>query len=357
MQKSLKYKLGSSFLIAGLMLGAAQAASSKNPDPYADSVESTRLVVQDANNALGKPNGTGAVLAGLGSSITLDMGEGEEGTRSLRVYFSNVNVALNLKVEFLDANKAIISSGQRQLSVNMSANNATFDYNWQDFKKAYRYVRIGTELGVGLNIDAVEAMGYLGSTPTNDTDGDGHSDVDEQDEGTNPLDSNDHPQEDNNTSNPPDSSGNDNDDDDNNSNNNNGNNNNNPGNNTGNDSNNNGSDNNQEDNNNNEDRIDTDGDGMPDKWERENGTDPLKNDADADPDNDFLTNLGEYRYGTNPLQGDDLHDVFCSNDLLSKYPLLWLLLAFGLGLILGNHKKIMNSMQKTNSEKIVKKSK
>jgi len=49
---------------------------------------------------------------------------------------------------------------------------------------------------------------------------------------------------------------------------------------------------------------DTDGDGMPDTWERDNGLDPNSAaDAALDSDADGLTNLQEYIAGTNPRDG------------------------------------------------------
>ncbi|MCF6239347.1 MAG: molybdopterin-dependent oxidoreductase, partial [Candidatus Marinimicrobia bacterium] len=72
-------------------------------------------------------------------------------------------------------------------------------------------------------------------------------------------------------------------------------------------------------------KSDTDGDHLPDKWEVDNGLDPLKSwfinaannissEAYDDPDGDGLDNLSEYNLGTNPkhpdTDGDDLPDLW-----------------------------------------------
>ncbi|MBN2567189.1 hypothetical protein JXB02_03850 [Candidatus Woesearchaeota archaeon] len=58
----------------------------------------------------------------------------------------------------------------------------------------------------------------------------------------------------------------------------------------------------------NEEFIDSDGDGMSDQWEIENGLDPYSNDSELDLDGDGLTNLEEYRAGTKPSSADSDDD-------------------------------------------------
>jgi hypothetical protein len=49
---------------------------------------------------------------------------------------------------------------------------------------------------------------------------------------------------------------------------------------------------------------DSDGDRMPDKWERRNGTLVNVRDPFRDPDKDELRNRGEFQQGTDPRDGD-----------------------------------------------------
>jgi hypothetical protein len=53
---------------------------------------------------------------------------------------------------------------------------------------------------------------------------------------------------------------------------------------------------------------DTDDDGMPDAWERDNGLDPNQNDAEGDGDQDGLSNLEEFNLLTNPQSDDSDND-------------------------------------------------
>jgi len=50
--------------------------------------------------------------------------------------------------------------------------------------------------------------------------------------------------------------------------------------------------------------VDGDGDGVPDWWEQENGTDPTVPDDDADPDDDGRTNRQEFDARTHPFDPD-----------------------------------------------------
>ena len=65
-----------------------------------------------------------------------------------------------------------------------------------------------------------------------------------------------------------------------------------------------------------DDSLDSDGDGMPDSWEREFGLDPDRVDGEADADGDGLTNLEEFLAGTRPDLVDSDRDTLPDGDEL-----------------------------------------
>ena len=58
--------------------------------------------------------------------------------------------------------------------------------------------------------------------------------------------------------------------------------------------------------------VDSDGDGLPDDWEKKYGLDVTRNDADEDPDGDGFTNAEEYAAGTDPSDKNSHPDYFDS---------------------------------------------
>ena len=53
-------------------------------------------------------------------------------------------------------------------------------------------------------------------------------------------------------------------------------------------------------------KVDSDGDGLPDEWEKLYGLDSTRRNANEDADGDGWTNIGEYNAGTNPTVADNL---------------------------------------------------
>ncbi len=378
-KKALYYFMAGLCLLAAALLLMTRAAKADTPsyDPYADSVANSSVGVINPNNAVGAPNGTNAQMAGINSILTLDMGSGEEGTQSLRVHFGQISAVVNVNVEFLDNNQSVISSENRQLGINPNPTTQNFAYNWANFGKAYRYVRISSsQAGVGVNVDAVEALGYIGSTASQDTDGDGIPDRTEQQNGTDPLVPTPRPSTGGGGNNTVPAS-------------------------TGNGSNSNGASaqvnpppaaSNDKDGDGMPDdwetahgldpkdktdagkdpdhdginnlteyqigsdpqKFDTDGDGMPDGWEYEHGLDVNKNDANGDPDGDFLTNLGEYRHGTDPNKADDLYKVFgtdCKTSTKNITPWEWFWI---IALLVGAGGSLLMALKTSHSAKKAK---
>ncbi|MCX5715608.1 MAG: FecR domain-containing protein [Candidatus Omnitrophica bacterium] len=60
--------------------------------------------------------------------------------------------------------------------------------------------------------------------------------------------------------------------------------------------------------------TDTDGDGMPDTYEEDNGLDPLVNDAEDDKDGDGVDNLDEFTNGTEANNSDTDGDTYSDGD-------------------------------------------
>ncbi len=91
---------------------------------------------------------------------------------------------------------------------------------------------------------------------------------------------------------------------------------------------------------------DTDGDGMTDSWEVEYGLNPRdRSDALSDPDGDSYTNLDEFRAGTNPNDGDDKPSASDEDNTLLLISIIFavllvlILIVVGILLVMRSRKK------------------
>ncbi|WP_255203996.1 LamG-like jellyroll fold domain-containing protein [Myxococcus sp. AM011] len=124
-------------------------------DPYADAVASgTTATVLNASAALGAPDGQAATLLGLlNAALVLDLGQGEEGTGDLRVYYQGLSLALVAQVDFLKADGTFIGSSSLHLvELGLGTHIAVATYPGN---VPYRYVRLRGAVALYL-VDAVE---------------------------------------------------------------------------------------------------------------------------------------------------------------------------------------------------------
>ncbi|WP_328700921.1 FG-GAP-like repeat-containing protein [Corallococcus silvisoli] len=122
-------------------------------DLYADAVApGTTPTVLHPERALGAPDGQSATIPGLlTSALVLDLGQGEEGTGDLRVYYHGLSVVLVAQVDFLKADGTHVGSGLLHMGLGAHVAVARYLGNYP-----YRYVRLrGALLGV-YQVDAVE---------------------------------------------------------------------------------------------------------------------------------------------------------------------------------------------------------
>src|SRR3989344_3994798 len=140
-------------------------------DPWADSVAESSGAVGDPEAATGPDDNLTTTLVGIGTFVKLNMGVNEEGTGALRIHFGVVSAQTSLNIILFNSDDEQIATFSDSITASTDQSREySFTFNIDD--GAYRYVRISSGTEGGFNIDAVEALNYIGKDNA-DTDGDG----------------------------------------------------------------------------------------------------------------------------------------------------------------------------------------
>jgi hypothetical protein len=102
---------------------------------------------------------TGASVLTIGS-LVLDLGEGEEGTGNLKVYYRGLSAQLATTVDFLVAASHVIGSSQLNLT-DISSGTHIAVANYSAKPTLYRFVRLRGRLLASFGVDAVEAVSIV----------------------------------------------------------------------------------------------------------------------------------------------------------------------------------------------------
>ncbi|MFP2929023.1 LamG-like jellyroll fold domain-containing protein [Pyxidicoccus sp. 3LG] len=124
---------------------------------YANAVvPGTTVGVLHPENAVGVPDGkVASFVALLGGSLTLDMGQGEEGQGPLKIFYRGLALPVLATVDFLRADGSVISTGHVQLAhIGVGSSTALVPYSGST---PYRFVRLRGGLAALYSVDAVKA--------------------------------------------------------------------------------------------------------------------------------------------------------------------------------------------------------
>ena len=152
--KIYRFGLPATIAFICMLTCATSGFAAPPPDPYADAVDpSTSGLILAPGNAVGAPDGNLAAVVGvLGQNLVLDMGEGEEGTSDLIVYYGPLGADVVALVQFLDANKQVIHTASLLLSANVGG--AQVQITYPNAPTPYRFVQFVSVLST-YTIDAV----------------------------------------------------------------------------------------------------------------------------------------------------------------------------------------------------------
>ncbi len=156
-------RIASIFVIASLFFSLVQTpAHAEDADAYADAVYQASNQTYLPVESIGEADQVYTQFLARDASITLDMGEGEEGTGDLTLYYQILNFGATYRAEFKDADFTTVQSSSAILQLYTSS--LSIDYSETT---PYRYVKITSTEEEVWKLDAIEAETY--ETPEEET--------------------------------------------------------------------------------------------------------------------------------------------------------------------------------------------
>jgi len=122
-------------LLAGL--SPAVALASAPADVYADESIGSPVSVYRPSNAVGAPDGTYADFQDERAAITLDMGDGEEGTGDLTLTYRILDYGAAWRVELMDVDSNVLQNTSGSFAIYSTEMTVAYEGS-----EPYRYVRV-----------------------------------------------------------------------------------------------------------------------------------------------------------------------------------------------------------------------
>lgn len=150
-------KLTSILVTSFLIFSSVPMVRAAEPsDVYADAVYASSVNTYAAANAIGEPDGAYADFMEELADVTLDMGEGEEGTGDLTFTSQALEYGASWQVEFYDENLVELDRTNGSFGLYETETTATYSGT-----EPYRYVKVICVTDKRWRLDAVEAASIV----------------------------------------------------------------------------------------------------------------------------------------------------------------------------------------------------